>query len=109
MSGAVELEGIVKAHAPMVSRIVSAYERYPDRIEDLVQTVWIAVWQALPRLNNPAAVKSYVARIAQNVCVTHVRRALIRHTEPLDDTLTDPAPSLDAAAGHARRLACLVD
>jgi RNA polymerase sigma factor (sigma-70 family) len=109
MSGTVELEEIVKAHAAMVRRIATAYERYPDRIEDLVQNVWIAVWQALPRLNNQAAIKSYVARIAQNICVTHVRRALVRHTEPLDDTLVDPAPPLDDATAHARRLARLVD
>jgi RNA polymerase sigma factor (sigma-70 family) len=109
MSGLVELEEIVKAHAAMVRRIATAYERYPDRIEDLVQNVWIAVWQALPRLNNQAAIKSYVARIAQNICVTHVRRALVRHTEPLDDTLADPAPPLDDATANARRLACLVD
>jgi RNA polymerase sigma factor (sigma-70 family) len=60
-------------------------------------------------LNNQAAIKSYVARIAQNICVTHVRRALVRHTEPLDDTLADPAPPLDDATAHVRRLACLVD
>lgn len=109
MSNAVELEGIIKIHAPMVRRIATAYERYPDRVEDLVQNVWIAVWQALPRLKNPATLKSYIARIAQNICVTHVRRALIRHTEPLDDMLPDPAPPLDQEASHAMRLARLID
>jgi RNA polymerase sigma factor (sigma-70 family) len=109
MDGTVELEGIVKAHAAMVRRIASAYERYPDRIEDLVQNVWIAVWQALPRLTNQTAMKSYIARIAQNICVTHVRRALVRHTEPLENSLADPAPPLDEATAHARRLACLID
>lgn len=109
MNDIVELEGIVKIHAAMVRRIATAYERYPDRVEDLVQTVWIAVWQALPRLNNQAALKSYIARIAQNICVTHVRRALVRHAEPLEDTVADPAPALDEAAAHDNRLACLID
>ncbi len=82
----VELEEIVKVHAAMVRRIATVYERYPDRVDDLVQEVWIAVWQALPRLNDPATLKSYIARITQNICVTHVRRALVWQTQPLTDT-----------------------
>ena len=100
---------IVEVHAAMVRRIATVYERHPDRVDDLVQDVWIAVWQALPRLDNQASLKSYVARIAQNICVTRIRRALVRHAEPLSDTLADPAPSPDEASGHAARLARLVE
>jgi hypothetical protein len=35
----VELEQVVKVHAGMVRRIASVYERYPDRVDDLVQDV----------------------------------------------------------------------
>jgi RNA polymerase sigma factor (sigma-70 family) len=48
-------------------------------------------------------------RITQNICVTHVRRALVRQTQPLTDTQPDPAPPLDEAAAHAARLACLIE
>ena len=109
MSAVVELGGIVKVHAAMVRRIASAYERHPDRVEDLVQNVWIAVWQSLPRLKNQEALKSYIARIAQNICVTHVRRALVRQTEALHDSLPDPATPVDEARAHAIQLACLID
>jgi RNA polymerase sigma factor (sigma-70 family) len=105
----VKLEEIVEAHAGMVRRIATVYERHPDRVDDLVQDVWIAVWQALPRLNDPANLKAYIARITQNICITHVRRALVRQTQPLSDTLPDMAPPPDEATSHATQLARLIE
>jgi RNA polymerase sigma factor (sigma-70 family) len=105
----VELEEIVEVHAAMVRRIATVYERYPDRVDDLVQDVWIAVWHALPRLNNHTMLKTYIARITQNICVTHVRRALVRQAQPLSDSLPDPAPAPDDATAYALRLARLVE
>jgi len=109
----VELQQIVEVHAAMVRRIASVYERHPDRIDDLAQDVWLAVWQALPRLNDPATLKSYIARITQNICVTHVRRALVRQTQDLTDllidTVPDRSPPVDEAAVHAIQLARLIE
>jgi RNA polymerase sigma-70 factor (ECF subfamily) len=105
----VELQAIVEVYAAMVRRIATVYERDPGRIEDLTQDVWIAVWKALPLLRDQATLKGYIARITQNICVTHVRRALVRLTQPLSDTLPDPAPPLDEAMAHAVRLNRLVE
>ena len=77
----------------MARLIATAYERDASRVEDLTQDVWVAVWQALPFLRNQATVKGYIARIAQNICVTHVRRALLRQAQPLSDTIPVPAPA----------------
>lgn len=105
----VGLEEIVDRHAAMVRRIATIYERHPDRVDDLVQDVWLAVWQALPRLNDPATIKAYIARITQNICVTHVRRAIVRATQPVSETLPDTAPLSDDATDQARQLARLVE
>jgi RNA polymerase sigma factor (sigma-70 family) len=104
-----ELREIVEVHAAMVRRIATVYERDPARVEDLTQDVWIAVWQALPLLRNQATLKGYIARIAQNICVTHVRRALVRQAQPLSDTIPDPARPLDEAMAQAVRLNGLVE
>ncbi len=103
------LEEIVAAHAGMVRRIATVYERQPDRIDDLVQEVWLAVWQALPRLTEAAMLKPYIARMTQNICVTHVRRALVRKAEPLTDTVPDTSTPIDEATDHARQLARLTE
>jgi RNA polymerase sigma factor (sigma-70 family) len=105
----VELQEIVDVHAAMVRRIATVYERDAGRVEDLTQDVWIAVWQALPLMRNQATLKGYIARIAQNICVTHVRRALVRTAQPLRDTIPDPAPPLDDVMAHAARLNRLVE
>jgi RNA polymerase sigma factor (sigma-70 family) len=103
------LEEIVEAHGAMVRRIATVYECHPDNVDDLVLDVWSAVCEAVPRSNNRATVKGYVARIAQNICITHVRRVLVRRAVPLEDTLPDPAPAPDEATAHAIRLACLIE
>lgn len=93
----------------MVRRIASAYERHPDRVDDLVQEVWIAVMSALPRLHDHSLLKHYVARITQNICVTHIRRAVVREAVPIDGRVIDPAPTPDETAAGAIRLARLID
>ena len=105
----VELEEIFKVHAAMVRRIATVYERYPDRVDDLVQDVWLAVWQALPRLHDQTMLKAYVARITQNICVTHVRRAIVRQTEPLSGNMPHPAPPPDEVAAYSAKLSCLIE
>jgi RNA polymerase sigma factor (sigma-70 family) len=105
----VKLKDIVEVHGAMVRRIATVYERQPDRVDDLVQEVWIAVWQALPRLSDQTHLKGYIARMTQNICVTHVRRTLVRQAQPLSDTLADPAPAPDEVTDHAMRLARLIE
>lgn len=61
---------------------------------DLYQEILIAIWRALPRYRGEAAVKTYIARIAHNRCVSHVARmASLPREAALDPGLTDTAPS----------------
>ena len=78
----VELEEIVEVHAAMVRRIATVYERYPDRVDDLIQDVWIAVCHALPRLNNHAMLKNLY-------CPHHAE--YLRHPCPARPGAADPA------------------
>jgi len=41
-------ETIVSEYGPLISRIASSYEADPSLREDLMQQIFLAVWQALP-------------------------------------------------------------
>jgi Sigma-70 region 2 len=45
---------LVSDHDRGVRRLASSYEREPARREDLVQDIWLALWQALPRFRGNA-------------------------------------------------------
>jgi RNA polymerase sigma-70 factor (ECF subfamily) len=96
------LEEIMAQHGAMVRRIAAAHEASPADQDDLVQDIWLALWRALPAFRGEAGLKTYVARIAHNVAVSHVRRALTRlgsKASDLSDDLADARqdPERDAA------------
>ena len=91
-------EQIVRDHASMISRIASTYERRPALVEELVQEVLLALFRALPSFRAEASLKTFIARIAHNVGVDHVRRATRRPIEQDDaalEQIVDPAHNIE--------------
>lgn len=90
----------------MVARIARSYESDPARAEDLTQDIHLAVWQALPRFQSGAALRTYIARIAHNRAISHVGREARRpRSSLLDDDLpaASPTPEDLAVESDARR------
>jgi RNA polymerase sigma-70 factor (ECF subfamily) len=75
---------LVSDHDRGVRRLASSYEREPARREDLVQDIWLALWQALPRFRGECSERTFVFRIAHNRGVSHIQRWRRRQTEVLD-------------------------
>ena len=65
---------IVGEYGPLISRIAMSYEADPALREDLVQQIFLAVWQALPSYRADASLKTFVARIAQNRAISFVAK-----------------------------------
>lgn len=86
-----DFKDILQSHSAMLSRIVSSYEADPALQQELMQEVSLALWQALPRFQGTGSLKAYVARIAQNRCITHVGKAV---RQPRQAALDDNMPSL---------------
>ena len=97
---------IVGEHEPAIRRLAASYEREPARQQDLVQEIWLALWQALPAFRGDCTERTFVFRIAHNRAVTHVRHWSRRRMEALDEDAPIPAAMPDpesAAAGHQQR------
>ena len=90
-------DAVLAAHAPLIDRILSAYERRPAVRAELRQEVAVALWQALPRFRGDSGLKTYVARIAHNLGVSHVRRDA---REGLQSAIDETWPSEAASPEH---------
>ena len=95
----------------MVGRIASTYEARPDIQQELVQDAFTALWRALPSFRADAALKTYLGRIAHNVCISHVRQAVRRpevalSEEPIADE-TGPEAAVVQGANRQRLVSAI--
>ncbi len=86
------LRAWLDAHGSMIGRIAGSYERRPELVAELVQDTALALWRALASYRGDASEKTFVARIAHNVCVSHVRKAVRTPTTPWSDGLNESLP-----------------
>ena len=91
---------MLREHDPPIRRLAASYEREPSRRQDLLQDIWLALWQALPSFRGDCSERTFVFRIAHNRVVSHIKHWRIRRTEPLADL--DP---VDAASANPERTA----
>ena len=69
-------ETIVSEYGPLISRIASSYEADPSLREDLMQQIFLAVWQALPSWRAESSLKTFIARVAQNRSISFVTKQM---------------------------------
>ena len=102
---------LLQEHDRALRRLAASYERDPARQQDLVQEIWLAVWQALPRFRGECSERTFVYRIAHNRAVTHIDYSHRRRAEPLDDDAPIAAgdPDPEASLSQQQRSARLHD
>lgn len=77
------LEGLMDRYRQKVMHLAVSIVRDPALAEDLSQTIFVKVWQALPRFDGRAAISTWLYTIARNTCLTAVSRE--RRLVPLED------------------------
>ncbi len=96
---------LLSQHDGALRRLVAGYERDAARQQDLLQEIWLAVWQALSRFRGDCAERTFVFRVAHNRVVSHIDYWRRRHTESLADdvALVTPQPNPEQALTQQRR------
>ena len=97
---------LLQQHDRALQRLVASYERDPSKRQDLLQDIWLAVWQALPRFRGECAERTFVFRIAHNRAVSHVDHWQRRRTDPLDEDAPLPAPLPDPERALSTQQRC---
>ena len=83
------IEQQIQQNLPMLERIVASYESRHALQQELLQDVIVAIWQAADNFSGDASMKTYMARIAQNRCITHVDKAVrTPDGEDIEDNIT---------------------
>lgn len=98
------LEGLMTRYRQKVMHLAVSIVRDQALAEDLSQTVFVKVWQALPKFDGRASLSTWLYTITRNTCLSAVARE--RRLVPLEDfgevTDDDGDPTVfgNAAAGR---------
>ena len=85
----------------LIGRIALSYEADPALRHELIQDIMLAIWVALKNYRGDAALKTFVASIAQKRCISHVsKRAREPRQVELPTNLPSAAPPPDEVALH---------
>ena len=79
----VVLEGLMQRYRQKVLHLAVSIVRDPALAEDMSQTTFVKVWQALPKFVGRAAISTWLYTIARNTCLSAVARE--RRMVPLED------------------------
>jgi RNA polymerase sigma-70 factor (ECF subfamily) len=93
------IERVLHEHGQALRRLARAYAWDDAGVDDLMQEIAIALWDALPAFRGECSERTYVFRVARHRALTHRHRHR-RATEPLAaaERVEDPAPLADEAA-----------
>jgi len=80
-------EAFVRQYQRLVFHVVCRMVPEPADQEDLCQDVFLKVYQNLSRFRQESKVSTWIARIAYNTCLNHLKRKKLRRT---DDRYGDP-------------------
>ena len=69
---------IVEAHQGRIARLVFRLLGNPDEVQDVVQEVFLAVFENLKRFRGESKLSTWLTTIALNKCRSHRRRSLLR-------------------------------
>lgn len=89
------------AFGAALGRLAWSYETNPDKQQDLLQEVHIALWRSLATFQGTCSLRTWVYRVAHNVAASHIirqRRFFSRRLISLEDAEATLATGEGASA-----------
>ena len=65
-------ESAIVAHGAALERLARAYEADPDKRQDLLQEIHLALWRSFRSFDERCSLRTWVFRVGHNVAATHV-------------------------------------
>src|SRR5215472_16622042 len=81
---------ILGEHGAAISRLAYSYEAVASVREELVQEIFLAIWQALPHFRGECSERTFVFRVGHNRGLTHAWRR--RPHQSLDELQESDQP-----------------
>lgn len=75
----------------------TAFLKDPSLAEDVIQTVYLSIYQSLHKLENPQLFVAYLNRICYNACIKAQKKSVKHSAELYEDNLTYLPDEKDAA------------
>ena len=67
-----------RQYGTMIDRICFGYSRTKADFDDLKQEVLMNLWESMPKFKGDCSMKTWVYRLALNVCITSLRKSYLR-------------------------------
>ena len=99
----------VAGHGAALARLARGYEPDPQKCEDLLQEIHLALWLSLRSFNGRCSIRTWAYRVAHNTAISHVTRRrgnaprLVSLDELADEPATPPRAEEDLALAKRRR------
>lgn len=95
----------VNAHAAALERLARSYEADPDKRQDLLQEIHLALWRSFRAFDERCSLRTWVFRVGHNVGATHIVKQRRTFAALVDlDAVPDIASDTDVEDAVDRRV-----
>ncbi len=89
----------IQLHGPALTRLARGYESEPERRQDLLQDIHVALWRSFAVFDGRCSLRTWIYRIAHHTATKHIvanRRVRLQEMHTLDE-LPEPEDPQDGS------------
>ena len=101
-----EFTSLVERESPKLATLLARLIPNRSRVPDLLQEVWVSVWQGIAKFRGESALTTWIWKIAYRVALRERYRqgGRLDTVELLEEVDADPAPPVDDALALSERI-----